>query len=283
MRDMLALRLDDVGASSKKYEVYSNRVWKLSLCGRTLKIGGRKLKFQVGNWFFFKSLPAFKAWGPYREMTAQEWHDIYALLEQFDAKLTVAVTAAWAESEHQLVPFPERFPEEAHVLKEGFQRGLLEIANHGLSHCVLTDNLFKPKRFSGNRQYHREFWDWIPRDIHEKHIRESQDILQTYFQTEIVTFVPPGNVFAEMTLEIAEKYGIRYVSCQTSQRRYKQVMVIGNEQIIPFHDREIVLYGVKWLKPVLQKQHERFCFVKELGERFLERKDDITPNRKRNT
>ncbi len=266
MKPVVALRMDDVGASSKRYEIYSDYTWKLKVRGRTLKIKGRKLKLQIGNWLFLKYLAPFKAWGPYREMTVPEWYDIYKLLEQFDAKLTVGVTATWADSEHELIPFPKRFPEEAQVLKEGLQQGFVEIANHGLSHCVLTDNLFKPKWFSGNRKCHREFWDWIPRAVHEEHLRRSQDILQSYFMTEIVTFVPPGNVFAEMTLDIAEKYGIRYVACQTSQKRYKQVAVIGNEQIIPFHDREIVLYGVQWLHHVLLKHRDKeFYFVKDIA------------------
>ncbi len=271
--DRIALRLDDVGASTKKHEVYSEYVWKLKIKGRTLKITGRKLKVHIGNWLFLKYLPAFKAWGPYREMTGQEWYAVFDLLEQFQAKLTVAVTAAWAESEENLIPFPCRFPEEAQVLKEGVQQGLLEIANHGLSHCVLKDNLFKPKWFSGNRQYHREFWDWISPDIHEEHVGRSQDILQTYFQTDIVTFVPPGNVFADVTLDYAWKYGLRYVSCKTSPRIDKQLVIIGDEGVLAFHDREIVLGGVGWLKELLTKyQHRQFSFVKDLGKCWVRQK-----------
>jgi len=276
MTDLIALRLDDVGASAKKYEVYSDRVWKLRIRGRTLKIKGRKLKISVGNWLFLKYLPVFKAWGPYREMTTKEWYDVYDLLERFRAKLTVAVTAAWAESEKNIIPFPVRFPEEASVLKEGLQQGLLEIANHGLTHCVLKNNAFKPKWFSGNRLYHREFWDWIPPEVHEEHIRRSQDILQTYFQTDIVTFVAPGNVFADVTLEYAEKYGIRYVSCKTPPRMYKQLVIVGDEYTVPFHDREIVLYGVEWLRQLLAKQQDKqFCFVKELDESFPKSRNSL--------
>lgn len=269
MRDLIALRLDDVGASSKKYEVYSDRVWKLRIRGRTLKIRNRKLKISVGNWLFLKYLPAFKAWGPYREMTDQEWYAVYDVLEQFHARLTVAVTAAWVESEKNLIPFPRRFPEEATVLKEGLRQGLLEIANHGLTHCVLKNNAFRPRWFSSNRDYHREFWDWLSPELHEEHIRRSQDILQTYFQTDIVTFVAPGNVFTDVTLEYAQKYGIRYVSCKVSPRIYNQLVIIGDERVAPFHDREIVLNGVEWLRRRLTSLKEKqFWFVKELGECF---------------
>ncbi len=271
MKKVVALRLDDVGASTKKYEVYSTYTWKLSVKRKTFKLRGKKLKIALGNWLFLKYLPGLKAWGPYREMTSQEWYAMLDLLEKFHGKLTVGVTATWAESQENLIPFPERFPEEAAVLKEGLQQGLLEIANHGLTHCVLKNNVFKPKWFSGNRQYHREFWDWIPPEVQEEHLQRSQEILQSYFQTDVVTFIPPGNMFTDVTLQWAEKYGIRYVSCQTSPQTGAGLVILGNEHVIPFHDREIVLNGLEWLKQLLvDQQDNQCCLVKELGEYVFE-------------
>jgi hypothetical protein len=200
MDTRLALRIDDIGASSKKNEVYSH-----SLYG-------------AGNWLFLKYLPPFKKWGPYREMFASEWESVLGLLKQYDAKLTVAITASWVESETQLIPFPERFPDEAAAIKRGVEAGLIEVANHGLTHCVLAGNAFKPKLFSGNRRYHREFWDWIPVEEQEAHLRKSQQILQGYFGTPILTFVPPGNVFSSDTFAAAKRQGLRYVSCNVLKR-----------------------------------------------------------------
>lgn len=255
---MIALRLDDVGASSKRYEVYSDHLFGVGRFGIS------------ANWLFLKYLRPFRKWGPYRELTGQEWRRIYACLEEFQAKLTVAVTAAWAESCDRLIPFPRRFPEEAAALREGVEQGLIEIANHGLTHCVLQDNAFKPKWFSGNRRYHREFWDWIPPEIQEDHLRRSQDILQDWFETEIVTFVPPGNVFHDATLVAARRHGLRYVSCDAPRRVHGDMGVVGNEQVLPFHDRDIVLQGVEWLRRLLAKQRGGpFCFVRELGEKIF--------------
>jgi hypothetical protein len=254
---MIALRIDDIGASTKRYEVYSEHVWN---------IAGLKI---YGNWLFLKYLPPFRKWGPYREMLPGEWYSIFDLLEMYNAKLTVAVTATWAKSEKNLIPFPQRFPGEAEVLREGLEQGLIEIANHGLTHCVVEGNVFKPRWFSSNRRYHREFWDWVPVEVHEEHIRRSQGILQDYFRAEIVTFVPPGNVFTNDTLEIAERYGLRYVSCQTEPRRYGKINVIGDKNVIPFHDREMVLEGIEWFERLLSEHSdEEHCFVRELGERF---------------
>jgi len=251
----IALRLDDVGACSKRYEIYSDF---------GVHLGPVSLS---ANWLCLKYLFPFRKWGPYREMTAPEWYSIFRLLESHKARLTVAVTAAWAESEQQLIPFPTRFPGEAAALKEGVQQGLIEVANHGLTHCVLQGDAFKPRWFSSNRQFHREFWDWIPLAQQEEHLRWSQDILQNYFQTNVVTFVPPGNVFTENTLKIAQRYGLRYVSCNVGPYQLGGMVILGNEGVIAFHDRDIVLKGVEWFKRLLdQHAGETFCFLRDLAE-----------------
>ena len=68
-KKIIALRMDDVGASTKKYEVYSKKIF--------------------GNFLFLKRLKYFKAWGPYRELNEFEWNDILKLLYNFNCKLTV--------------------------------------------------------------------------------------------------------------------------------------------------------------------------------------------------
>ena len=254
----LAFRLDDVGACSKRYEVYSHHTWRLGPI------------VVSGNWLFLKYLPHLKRWGPYRELTYPEWHRIFDLLEQYDARLTVAVTAAWPLSATEVVPFPKRFPQEAMALREGVEQGLLEIANHGLTHCVLEGNAFKPRWFSSNRRYHREFWDWVPLEVQEDHLRRSQEILQGYFRAPVMTFVPPGNVFTDATLEIASRYNLWYVCCNTSQQILQDQVVLGEDQVFPFHDRDIVMHGTQWLQRRLE-EHSRdsFCFVRDLGEALL--------------
>lgn len=251
----LALRMDDVGASTKRYEVYSNHCWS---------IGPLTLS---GNALFLKYVPPLKAWGPYRELSGTEWVGILRMLEERAARLTVALTATWAVSSDRLVPFPERFPSQAAILKDGVRHGLIEVANHGLTHCVLESNAFKPKWFGSNRQYHREFWDWIPLERQDEHLRRSQEILQTFFETEVVTFVPPGNVFGEATLKIAERHGLRYVCCRTTPRALDRVVVLGEADVEPFHDRDIVRSGLPFLSRLLDLHRDRrFCFVRELAE-----------------
>ena len=176
----IVLRLDDVGACSKRYEIYSRIRKSLGPLG------------VPGDWLFLKYLPGLRAWGPYPEITADGWREVFDLVERHNALLTLGVTATWAEGEHKLIPFPEKFPQAAAVLKEACHRGLVEIANHGLTHCIVKGDAFKPRLFSGNRMYHREFSPMVPDDVQYEHLRRSQDILQSYFETEIVTFIPPG-------------------------------------------------------------------------------------------
>lgn len=242
----IALRMDDIGASTKIHEIYSKK-WK-----------------GFANILFLKRLKSLKAWGPYNEMTLSQWQAVFALLRKYKAKLTVGVTATWVNYDGSLEPFPRKFPEQTRVLKEAKDEGLVEIANHGLTHCVLKDFLFRPRLFSSNRTYHREFWEWIGREAHLEHIQRSQEILSKAFDTEITTLIPPGNVYCDYTLEAAEKYGIKVLNCQTASRKYASVSILSNDRVIAFHDKEIVEEGPQWLENILKK-HKKFAFVKELA------------------
>src|SRR5439155_1184047 len=135
-----ALRLDDVGAASKQHEVY----------GLTrIRLGSRALPFP-GNFLFLKYLPPIKRWGPYRELSAREWEGMLVALEAAGARMTAAITAGWVGADGGVTPFPRKFPDAAGVIREGVRRGLVEVANHGYTHCVLRDRPFRPRLFGGN-------------------------------------------------------------------------------------------------------------------------------------
>ncbi|MBN1788095.1 MAG: polysaccharide deacetylase family protein [Sedimentisphaerales bacterium] len=241
----LALRIDDIGASSKRFEVYS-------------KVPG-------GNILFLKCLPAFKAWGPYEELSAGQWEGIFSILRRFGAKLTVSVTAGWVEKDGQLIPFIQKFPSQAEAIKKALDEGLVEIANHGLTHCVIGRHL--PRLFSSNRTFHREFWSWLEEDVHYEHIERAQNILQDYFQVKVTTLVPPGNVFCDATVKAAEKFGINLINCYTETKTIGSVRIVGEENVFAFHDRELIIDGIGWLEGRLayfEKKNIEYCFVKEL-------------------
>lgn len=256
MSRLTALRMDDVGAASKRYEVYA----------RPLPLPGRMSR--IGDVLFLKYLPPLRAWGPYRELTADEWRRIIDMLDAGDARMTIGVTAAWVTWAGELIPYPERFAAEALVIRDGVDRGLLEVANHGLTHCVLERHAFRPRLFAGNRRAHREFWDWVPEARQREHLERAQEILQGWLGMSVVTFVPPGNVFGDATLRAARAVGLRLLSCDTAPRSVDGVQVIGNERVRAFHDRDLVLEGLARLERIIAEERSRdrrIVLVRELA------------------
>lgn len=243
----LALRIDDIGASSKQHLYYTKR-W-------------------YSNWGPLRDRRMFGKWAPYREMSADDWHQVYKVLERFRAKLTVGITATWVEDDGALVPFPEKFPDEARALAEGVERGLLEIANHGLTHCVLADGLYRRRALYGtNRTYHREFWEWVAAETQLDQLSRAQQILTTYFRVPITTLVPPGNVYSKQTLEACQQLGLTTVNCERPQLRLgTSPRVIGDDDVLAFHDRELVLFGPRWLEErLLEMPRPPQRFIREL-------------------
>jgi peptidoglycan/xylan/chitin deacetylase (PgdA/CDA1 family) len=251
--------MDDVGASTKEFEQHGRVRWR---------VFGREVPLAFfANWLFFKRIRPFAQWGVYQELSEEHWIRIFTLLQQHDAKLTVGVTACWAVSQDELIPFDKKYPSEASILKEGSQEGIVEIANHGLCHCALNDNLFHPHMFTSNRVYHREFFDMLPDSYHKEHIDKSQEILMRIFKKDIITFIPPGNVWSDATERFAKEAGIKYLSsledkAPTGQRR-NGITYVGNKNMIDFHDREISLWGTDWLDSKMEMASAKYCTVRD--------------------
>jgi peptidoglycan/xylan/chitin deacetylase (PgdA/CDA1 family) len=256
----VALRLDDVGASSKRHEVYG--VTRVPL-------GRWRVPFP-GNFLFLKYVPPIKRWGPYPELTAAQWEGILAELDATGARMTVGVTAGWVEGDGRIVPFPMKFPAAAAAIRQAVARGLLEVANHGYTHCVIRDGLFRPRLFSGNRPYHREFHDWLPEEVHREHVLRAQGILQDFLGSPVVTFVPPGNVFSKVTLAAAAAAGLRYVSCLEPARWgvVEGITFVDDARVVSIHDRDIVRGGLAAFGRLLRARRDGpFVTVREIGER----------------
>lgn len=239
----VALRMDDVGAASKRHEVH----------GLTrLRVAGLSVPFP-GNLLFLKYLPPIKCWGPYRELGPAELETMLERLVLAKARLTIAVTAGWVEDDGSITPYPSKFPAASHVLRQGVERGILEIANHGYTHCVLQDGRFRPRLFSGNRTEHREFYDWLPESVHREHIRRAQGILQDLIGRPVETLVPPGNVLSRKTLAAAAEAGLRVVSClgASAWAPADGLAFLDDERVVAFHDRDLVLGGAAPLDRLL--------------------------------
>jgi len=240
----IALRIDDIGASTKKFEVYS--------------------KLRLGNFLFLKYLKPFKAWGPYNELGPDEWKKIIEITKNNSVKLTVAITSGWVERSGKIIPFNEKYPNQAEILKDAFEKGIIDIANHGYTHCVVGKHL--PRLFSSNRRFHREFHDWLPYSAHELNIKESQKIFKKWLGVSPTLLVPPGNVFSEKTIKAGLKNGITNINCMNINNISDPDMkIIDNEKIDAFHDKEIREFGIEWYeKKIYKLRNFSFEFVKDL-------------------
>lgn len=240
---MVTFRIDDIGASSKYYNQHGEKTffWK----------GIPFFYFPLANFWFFKRMRPFKKWGHYEELTVHEWQEILAVFKENNIVPIIAITAAWVDAHNTLIPFPEKFPQQAALLKEAFLKNEIIIANHGLTHCIVGRHL--PRFFGSNRKFHREFWPKLEQSVHTEHIQKSQVILEGYFEKMIEIFVPPGNVWSKKTYQALRETHIKTIIANhyllDSDEPLQDIEFKDDTYIFfNFHDRELKLYGKEWLK-----------------------------------
>ena len=242
--DKIVFRMDDVGASTKLYEVYSKKYF--------------------GNLFFLKRMKYFKAWGPYKEIESDTWKEIFDYVGENKFKLTLAVTASWVDEKNNLIPFYEKFPKQAKLIADNLKYNFLEITNHGLTHCVVGKHM--PKLISSNRKYHREFWDWLPYDTHYSNLYKSREIFKEWLGYSPNILVPPGNVYSSHTIKACEKLNFKGINASKIIENDSKIKILNNSNVFAFHDRDIVLNGTKWLKEKYKQEslEYKFKFLEEL-------------------
>ncbi len=245
---MLQVRIDDIGASTKQLNQYGRTVFKIK--------NHRVFYFPLANFWFFKRIKPFKGWGPYNELTTEEWQVFLDTFVKYKIKPIIAITACWVDTAGCLVPFPEKFPEEAGLLKKAEHSGLITVANHGLTHCVVGRH--SPLFWGSNRNFHREFWPWLDESVHLDHVLKSQKILEDYFEKDINIFVPPGNVWSKKTYQALKKTHINKVICNhymlDSEEKMDGIEFVNDRKgFVNLHDRELKLNGAKWFADFLNK------------------------------
>lgn len=239
----MRIRIDDIGASSKHFEQHGKKLF-------THK-GLPYFYFPFANIGFFKRIPPFRRWGIYDELTAQEWEKYLGIFRNFKIKPIIGITATWVERDSTLTPFPEKFPEEAAILKQALQKRDIIVANHGLTHCRV--GLHLPRFMGSNRQFHREFWPELDQSVHTEHIQRSQHILEDYFEEPITIFIPPGNVWSKKTYaalkntSITEVHSHRYMMDSDEPMR-RIAFMDDHHGFLLWHDRELKRLGYHWLE-----------------------------------
>jgi len=238
----ITFRIDDIGASTKIYNQYGRKVFKYG--------GFPIFYFPLANFGKLKITRPFRQWGCYDELTREEWLSFLKIFDEFKIKPIISVTACWVDGQSNLIPFPKKFPGQARLLREAFLVNKIVIANHGLTHCVIGRHL--PRFWGSNKSFHREFWPWLDEDVHKDHILRSQDILENFFGKKIDVFVPPGNVWSIKTYKAIKNTNIRKIISNRymldSNIELADVEFVSDKQgFFNFHDRELKLYGEKWL------------------------------------
>ncbi len=233
----MQIRVDDIGASTKKY---NQHIKSFPFCS-------------IFDWWPLHILPPFKGWGPYKELTLKEWQEVLDFFEKNNIKPILAITAGWVEKNNTLTPFQEKFPEQARFLKQALKEGKIEVANHGLTHCMVGKHL--PKLVGSNRKFHREFWSYLPYETHEKHILASQKILEDFFEKPITIFVPPGNIWSEKTYRVLKKTNLKKVIAnrymQDSEEEMQGVEFIDDKEgFLVLHDKDLKLKLKETLKKI---------------------------------
>lgn len=249
---MKIFRIDDIGASAKYYNQHGQKIFRYK--------GTPFFYFPLADVWFFKRIWPFKKWAPYEELTREEWISFLEIFQKYDIKPIIAITATWVERTGEIIPFPQKFPDEARVLKQALQNKQIVIANHGLTHCVVSQHA--PLFWGSNRKYFREFWDWIPAEIHNEHIEKSQKILEEFFEQPIEIFVPPGNIWSIKTYRALRKTNIKKVLCNrymidSDESLDGMEFIDDREGYFNFHDRELKLYGKKWLIKKITELYDR--------------------------
>ena len=231
--DKIAIRIDDFGASTKKFEVYGKT--RLRFDDYTLPIPIPK---EITNFLCFKKFKYWKGWAPYNEMTPNQIEQMIFFCKENNLKFSLAITAGWVDKNSNIIPYNKKFPTQLNIIKEGIKEGVFEVLSHGLTHCIVGKHL--PRKFSSNRKYHREFYDFRPEEIIEKGVKESKQILEDCFENKVDILVPPGNVFGNKTIEACIKFGYKGISCNTKSRKIDEFIILGNDKVIDLHDKDFV-------------------------------------------
>ena len=242
-----ALRLDDFGASSKQNEIYTKALngW--------------------GNLLSLHSFQKFRAWAKYEEIEVSLLEGFVQKLADQNSKATLGITACWLSLDGTLETYKVKFPDHLRVLQVGIDIGVIEIANHGLTHAVTENMDFRPKRFSSNRTVHREYWPWRKKNVIHSAVSLSQIVLQDCFGSKPNIAVPPGNVWCREYAEACTENGIKIINSNLpSQDNVSldelDLVYLSNDQVVALHDKELIEEGLDFF----DRLRSSTCFVSDL-------------------
>lgn len=146
--------------------------------------------------------------------------EVIKLHEKYDVKLTYAVIP---ESKYPLsrhILSPQSYPvivegndknpypltegsRRVEILKESTNKGITEVALHGYYHPKGYKNASKNTEFYG-----------IPYDEQFRKLHNGKLLLDSLFNTNVTTFIPPHNTYDNLTLDLMQEFGFTCISAK---------------------------------------------------------------------
>jgi phage anti-repressor protein len=87
----------------------------------------------------------------------------------------------------------------------------------------------KPRLFSSNRKYHREFWEWLPYETQYFNISKSSEIFKNWLGFSPDILVPPGNVYSIDTIKICEELNFKTINSSKTFHVKTNIRILNND------------------------------------------------------
>jgi peptidoglycan/xylan/chitin deacetylase (PgdA/CDA1 family) len=164
-------------------------------------------------------------------LTPNDYIKIIDILATHKAKITCFITPAHISKDGKIRPWTETSYDDVktilRILKEGMEKGIIEIGCHGLTHLTIG---YKPPSIVRARvtallskvglvKYNlaREFYnskirEEIPYRSQKKRLDESLSLIEKYFGVKLKAFVPPAHAWDDSTEKAIAEIGIPYFS-----------------------------------------------------------------------
>ncbi len=169
-------------------------------------------------------------------MKAKEYRNLIWIAEKKGIKIDCAVVAAFDDVKRGVIPWYDTcFSEQKdvlRVLKNGCEKGIIEVSCHGLTHMrpnlIQLNPLLDLIRFRWKmNEVSREFYDEknrraISYGVQKHRIKMSLDILKKEFDTRVSVFVPPTHAFDSSTEKILSEHNIPYLSADMNFYDYPE-------------------------------------------------------------
>lgn len=131
--------------------------------------------------------------------------EMLEIFNKYDVPLTIGVIPRGEPIKFTDPYIDALLTERDKILKDGLDKGIIEIALHGWTHTSVR-----------NTGRHSEF-DGLPFSVQFQKIKEGKKILEEAFGVPVVTFIPPWDSYDENTVKAVFQTGMKSISATKGQ------------------------------------------------------------------